>query len=204
MNTTYSPDLKAHLSFDADNTVRHIRHSQEFWLSEDPIPRQASIAYLYAVAETFKIPAGQLKNLHTQVSFLDPREQGIEYHLSEEKHLFDSTTVGYYQTYMNVPVWRQGLSVTIKQNPNRVVASVNISQDGITGTLPPARERSLGAGTHANGCPDRPEAAGASGTDGTGGTPAGRGGEHAEAAERQILFLQIRSGPTVCGKAGAS
>ena len=53
--------------------------------------------------------------------------------------MFDSTTVGYYQTYLNTPVWRKGLSVKIKQNPNRVIGSTNNSEDDLKGTLPSSR-----------------------------------------------------------------
>lgn len=35
MKTTYKPNLKAHVSVDEENKVRHIRHSQEYWESED-------------------------------------------------------------------------------------------------------------------------------------------------------------------------
>lgn len=136
MKTTYRPDLKAHLSLDQQGKVRHIRHSQEYWPSEQDIPRLSANDYLNETAEILQIPKEQLKNLHRKVSFLDPREQNIEYHLSEEKHLFDSITVGYYQTYMNVPVWRRGLSVKIKQNPNRIVGSTNNSEEDIRGELP--------------------------------------------------------------------
>src|SRR5688500_20148338 len=89
------------------------------------------------MSETLKSQGSELKAVHKQVSFLDPREQGVEYQFSEEKRLFDSVTVGYYQTYLNVPVWRRGLSVTIKENPNRVVGSVDNSEDDLQGTLPP-------------------------------------------------------------------
>jgi hypothetical protein len=136
MYTIYNTDLKAHLSLDGENKVRHIRHSQEYWPSERTIPRLAANDYLNAMADTLYIPAEELRHLHKKVSFLDPHEQGIEYHLSEEKHFFDSTTIGYYQTYMNVPVWRKGLSVKVKQNPNRVVGLVNNSEDDIQGNLP--------------------------------------------------------------------
>ena len=134
--TIYSPELKAHLSLDEEKKVRHIRHSQEYWPSEQNIPRLAASDYLNEMADTLQIPKEELKNLHKKVSFFDPREQGIEYHLSEEKHLFDSITLGYYQTYMNVPVWRRGLSVKVKQNPNRVVGSTNNSEDDLKGSLP--------------------------------------------------------------------
>lgn len=136
MKTIYKPSLKAHVSVDDRNKVRHIRHSQEYWESEDNIPRVSAETYLSEWAETLQIPNEQLQNLSKKVSFYDPREQGVEYQLDEEKHMFDSTTVGYYQTYLNTPVWRRGLSVTIKKNPNRAVASTNNSEDNLKGTLP--------------------------------------------------------------------
>src|ERR671911_3185968 len=104
MNTIYNPDLRAHVTLDEEGKVRHIRHSQENWVSERNIPHLSASDYLNDMAETLQIPQEELSNLHKRVSFLDPREQGIEYHLSEEKHLFDSIILGYSQTYMNVPV----------------------------------------------------------------------------------------------------
>ncbi|HEY7557440.1 MAG TPA: hypothetical protein VIH18_21780 [Candidatus Binatia bacterium] len=136
MKTTYDPKLKAHISVDDTKKVRHIRHSQEYWQSEDSIPRVSAESYLSEWAETLQIPKEHLKNLHKKVSFYDPHEQDVEYQLDEEKHMFDSTTVGYYQTYLNTPVWRRGLSVKIKQNPNRVVGSTNNSEDDLKGSLP--------------------------------------------------------------------
>jgi hypothetical protein len=137
VKTIYRSDLKAHLSLDEEK-VRHIRHSREYWTSEQTEARLAANDYLKAMADTLQIPKEELENLNKKMSFLDPCEQGIEYHLSEEKHLFDSAVIGYYQTYMNVPVWRRGLSVKIKQNPNRVVSVTNNSEDGIQGQLPDA------------------------------------------------------------------
>lgn len=136
MNTTYRPDLKAHVSVDARNRVRQIRHSQEYWESEESVPRVSAETYLHDWARTLQIPNEQLNNLSKKASFFDPREQDVQYQLDEEKHLFDSTTVGYYQTYLNTPVWRKGLSVTIKQNPNRIVSSTNNSEVDLKGSLP--------------------------------------------------------------------
>lgn len=136
MKTIYRPDLKAHVSVDNENRVRQIRHSQEYWESEDSVPRVSAETYLNEWAETLQIPSEQLRNLSKKVSFYDPREQDVEYQLDEEKHMFDSTTVGYYQTYLNTPVWRKGLSVKIKQNPNRVIGSTNNSEDELKGSLP--------------------------------------------------------------------
>jgi len=136
MKTIYKPDLKAHVSMDDENKVRHIRHSQEYWPSEDNVPRVSAETYLNEWAGTLQIPKEQLQNLSNKVSFYDPREQGVEYQLDEEKHMFDSSTVGYYQTYLNTPVWRRGLSVDVKQNPNRILSSTNNSEDNLKGSLP--------------------------------------------------------------------
>ena len=136
MKTVYDPDLKAHLSLDEEETVRYIHHSQEYWLSDSNSPRTAAIDYLQRTADVFKIPAEQLNHLQQHVAFLEPREQGTDYRLSEEKRFFDSTTYGFYQTYLNVPVWQAGLSVTVKQNPSRVIYSANNHQQGVNAKLP--------------------------------------------------------------------
>jgi zinc metalloprotease ZmpB len=138
MKTTYRPDLNAHVTTDDADRVRHIRHSQELWPSDESVARLSSHDYLGAMAGLLQIPGDELKNLHTSVSYLEPREQGVEYRQSEEKHLFDATTIGYCQTYMNVPVWRKGIAVQIKQNPNRIVSVTNNTEDGLRGTLPEA------------------------------------------------------------------
>lgn len=136
MRTVYDPDLKAHVSLDDNGQVRHIRHSQEYWESEESIPRLSANGYLNQMAPTLRISQEEFRNLNKPLSFFEPREQGVEYQLSEEKHLFDSTTLGYAQTYLNVPVWRRGISVEIKQNPNRVVALTNNSESDLRGRLP--------------------------------------------------------------------
>ena len=136
MNTSYNADLKAHLSLDENKRVRHIRHSQEYWPSARANPRLSANDYLKEMADVLQIPQGQLNNLNKRVSFVEPREQGIEYHLHEEKTSFDSTMVAYFQTYMNVPVWRKGLSVIIKKNPNRILDSINTSQDDVRAKMP--------------------------------------------------------------------
>src|SRR5438552_4819264 len=136
MEIVFNKDLKADLSIDDKQQVRQILHKGEYYLLENNSARLAASEYFQKLAEIYQLPAEQLKNMHQQVSFLDPIEQGIEYRQSEEKNFFDSTTIGYFQTIYNVPVWRTGMSVTIKQNPNRVVLSSNNSRDDIQLKLP--------------------------------------------------------------------
>jgi hypothetical protein len=135
----YRPDLKAYVLTDDANRVRAIRHSQEYW--ESPIAGGLTTAtrYLRDFASVYEIPSTRFDRLEMQVSYLDPQEQGEEYRLSQEKRTFDAETFGFYQTYLNVPVWRAGLKVTVKQGPNRVVRSEDTTQLGVNATLPPPR-----------------------------------------------------------------
>jgi len=63
----------------------------------------------------------------------------IELRFSEEKTQFDSTTVGYQQTWRGLPVWRSGVSVTMRTAPTRVAAINNTSFPEID-VAPPAED----------------------------------------------------------------
>ncbi|HEY8550288.1 MAG TPA: hypothetical protein VIL35_10060 [Vicinamibacterales bacterium] len=93
-------------------------------------------AYLREFAGVYEISTASLDRLEAKVGFLDPREQKEEYRLAEVRRQFDSETFGFYQTYLNVPVWRAGLKVTIKQGPNRVIRSENTTQPGVDARMP--------------------------------------------------------------------
>jgi hypothetical protein len=96
------------------------------------------------VAKIFRIPEKTLKNIDQQVSFDDPIEQDVEYLLSKQKQFFDSTTIEFSQTYLNLPIWHAGLTVTVKHTPSlkdskyQIIHAVNTSQKGIDAKLPPS------------------------------------------------------------------
>ncbi|MDG4563452.1 MAG: hypothetical protein P9E88_19415 [Candidatus Competibacter sp.] len=138
MKETYRQSLKAHVLTDAANRVRAIRHTQEYWESPTGGGLSTAVAYLREFASVYEISTKKLDRLETKVSFLDPREQEEEYRLWEEKRQFDSETFGFYQTWLNVPVWLAGIKVTVKQGPNRVVASEDTTQLGVDAKTPPA------------------------------------------------------------------
>src|SRR5688572_3196364 len=138
MKESYRPDLKAHVLTDDDNRVRAIRHSQEYWESPAGSGLTTAAAYLRQFAPVFGISPEKLDHVETKVSFFEPRAQDEEYRLSEEKRQFDSETFGFYQTWLNVPVWRAGLKVVVKQGPSRVVGSENTAQPGVDAKLPSA------------------------------------------------------------------
>jgi zinc metalloprotease ZmpB len=136
MKIIFNPELKANLSLDDSQHVRQINHFQEYWSTNQINPVLVATDYFHQVADLIQVPRDQLRNMHQQVSFLEPMKQGIEYRKSEEKTFFDSTTIGFYQTYLNVPVWQAGLTTTIKHTPYRVVSAVNTSQEGLNAKLP--------------------------------------------------------------------
>lgn len=138
MKENYHPDLKAHVLTDAVGRVRAIRHTQEYWESPTGGGLMTAVAYLRHFANVYEILPTALDRLETKVSFLNPREQPQEYRLSEQRRQFDSETFGFYQTYLNVPVWRAGLKVTVKQGPTRVVRSEDTTQLGVDAKMPAA------------------------------------------------------------------
>jgi hypothetical protein len=136
MKESYRPDLKAHVLTDEANRVRAIRHTQEYWESPAGGGLMTAVTYLRHFASVYEIPTEKLDRLETKVSFLEPREQDEEYRLSEERRQFDSETFGFYQTFLNVPVWRAGLRVTVKKGPCRVISSEDTTQAGVDAKMP--------------------------------------------------------------------
>ncbi|MFE2124539.1 hypothetical protein ACFW9U_28300 [Rhodococcus aetherivorans] len=136
MQEFYDARLKAHVLRDDANRLREIRHSQEYWESAEGNPLAAAIDYVRAIASAYEVPTSELDNLRVRATHLDPREQDVKYRLSEERGSFDSVTVGFAQTVLNTPVWGAGLKVTVKQGPNRVIASLFTGHTGIEVTLP--------------------------------------------------------------------
>ena len=117
MRTTYSPSLRANLTRDDQGRVRGVNHLDGPYWPDGRGARAGAIAYLRDMAETLKIPREQLRPLDHRVSYLDPRPLDVEYRLAEQKNLFNSATYAFHQTWLNVPVWAAGLTVTLEQAP---------------------------------------------------------------------------------------
>ena len=156
MKEIFDSELKAKLSVDENEKVRDIIHFNEHWRSNKQNPLDVAIDYLQNVTtRTFKISTNLLGKINETVSFDDPREQNVQYRLYKQKQVFDSTTVSFYQTYHNIPVWGAGLTVTVEKNssvkqgqkeissdeqrPYNVIHAVDTSQEGIDVQLPSSR-----------------------------------------------------------------
>jgi zinc metalloprotease ZmpB len=136
MTTYYDDSVKGHVTTDDSGNVRHIRHSQELPISDDNIPVEAASAYLRDMAGVLGLDGGRLGNLHVPAQDEAPEDRDVDYRLEDEKTLFDATTVSFVQTFFDVPVFRRGISVKVKQGPNRVVGVANNTDPGLEGALP--------------------------------------------------------------------
>jgi hypothetical protein len=123
MSTKYDPALKAFVTYDKKDSVRQILHFEEPFETNEVNPKAAIAYYLNRMAGTFKLNSSELKNLHKQVDYHDPRPMEMELRVVSEKRFFDSVTIGMEQTINNTPIWHKGVSVTLKQNPNRIIAA---------------------------------------------------------------------------------
>jgi zinc metalloprotease ZmpB len=156
MKEVFDSGLKAKLSVDDNEKVRSVIHFDEHWRSNKQDPLDVAIDYLQNVTtRTLKISTNLLENINETVSFDNPREQNVQYRLYKQKQFFDSTTVSFYQTYHNLPIWGAGLSVTVEKNPSvkqgqretsageqrpyNVIHAENTSQAGIDVKLPSSK-----------------------------------------------------------------
>jgi hypothetical protein len=137
MRTDYDPDLKATVTWDDTGRIRGILYFDKFHAMKKLRGRAAAETYIREIAANLDLPPEAVRNIERPVSYLDPRQQGVEYRFSEEKVSFDSATYVYCQTYLNAPVWGTGITVTLKQAPARVVAATDTSVQGVDAKLPP-------------------------------------------------------------------
>ena len=143
MKRTYDQALKANVILDDDGQVRGIHHQDEYPEIKNLRGSAAAKAYLHNVAGKLKIAPESLRNLDSPVAYDDPMKKDVEFHLSEEKTFFDTTTFAYYQTYLNTPVWGSGITVTVKNDPSRLMTVTNTSQSGMDAKLPASKEKNL-------------------------------------------------------------
>ena len=136
MQSQYRPELKAHVSVDDEGRVRHVLHGGEHWRPSAKEPRRAAVEYVRAQAGLLDIAEGALDRLAERVTYTEPRDERDSFRLLDEKRQFDSVTFAFAQTYLNVPVWRSGISVTVKREPLGVVEITDTTLAPVRPELP--------------------------------------------------------------------
>ena len=128
--------LKANLTVDEEDRVRQISYVDQPWESTEQSPLMAAVDYLRRMTDVLNVSSSELAHPLEKVSFSEPRQQAVEYRLGAEKQMFDSSTIIFNQTYLNTPVWRAAITLTIKHNPNRVLLVEDTSEKGMDAPLP--------------------------------------------------------------------
>lgn len=131
MENHYRPELKAQVSTDDEGRVRHILHEEASWQPTQRDPRGAAIEYVRAQAGLLGIADAALDRLEQPVMYTEPREEVDSFRLVDEKRQFDSVLLAFAQTYLNVPVWRAGITVTVKVEPSSIVETTNTTVAGV-------------------------------------------------------------------------
>lgn len=132
----YDPELNAYVSTDDQGRVRQVLHGDQPWRPSERGTGPSAIEYVRAQAGVLEIGDADLDRLDERVTYTEPRDEGTSYRLAEVKRQFDGATVAFAQTYLNVPVWRSGISVTMKADPELIVASTNTTLDGVHAEMP--------------------------------------------------------------------
>jgi hypothetical protein len=106
---------------DAHGIARGLSHNRHV-ATEARTPQLAARDYLIKHGELLGLRREQLGHLFAPIE-QEPTADEIEYRLLSEKHQSDLTTVSFYQTHFGLPVWEAGLSITMKENPLRIIAA---------------------------------------------------------------------------------
>jgi len=136
MDMEFRPEINAQVATDDEGRVRHVLHIDEPWRSSAATPREAAVEYLREQAGMLETGGVSLEGMDERATHDEPRVEGSAYRLVDEKRQFDSTTVAFAQTHLGVPVWRTGVTVTVKDDPTRVVESTSTTLPEVDAELP--------------------------------------------------------------------
>ncbi len=139
MAEEYESNRRLYLERDDEGFVRQLRPADRNRPTSAQLPQQAAVEFLTDNAEVLGIDADWLTG-----AGLGDAGEGIELRFDGEKRHFDSTTVTFQQTWRGIPVWRRGVTVTMRENPARVAAvqnttypEIDVDTDVDTGPAPP-------------------------------------------------------------------
>ncbi len=118
----FNPRTETRIIRDTGGVARVLSHPDRYIAATASTPRRAAQDYLGRYGKILGVRRAHLKNLLQPVE-RRPTEADIEYRFEAEKRQFDLTTVAFRQTYLGLPVWEAGLSVSMKHQPLRVLGA---------------------------------------------------------------------------------
>jgi hypothetical protein len=106
--------------------ARMVSHQDHYVVTGASTPRLAAREYLGRYGDLFGIRRQHLKDILRPVTDR-PSDADVAFRFEAQKRHFDLTTVVFHQTYLGLPVWEAGLSVTMKYKALRVIGARSTS-----------------------------------------------------------------------------
>ena len=122
MHQEFDDESGVHINRDDQGNVRDVLHTDAPVVTDATTAQLAAADYLKQYGRLLGLQANETRNLALAPD-ADVTDVGPELRFRSEKRTFDMTTVTFRQTHFGLPVWHGGLSIHLKQNPYRVVAS---------------------------------------------------------------------------------
>jgi hypothetical protein len=136
MSEKFDAELQTKIVRDADGVVRALSHANRYVATKAPTPQLAADDYLSRYGELLGLKREQLTHLFAPIE-REPTTDEVEFRFLSEKHQSDLTTVAFHQTCFGLPVWEAGLSITMKDNPLRVVGAQSTLHPDVELKRPP-------------------------------------------------------------------
>ena len=106
--------------------ARIVSHQDHYVLTGASTPRLAAREYLRRYGHLFGIERPHLRDILRPVADR-PTDADIAFRFEAQKRHFDLATVVFHQTYLGLPVWEAGLSVTMKGRALHVIGARSTS-----------------------------------------------------------------------------
>lgn len=110
---------------------RYHNHNQAPVRSDQATPLAAAQEYLAQVSQDYQLNAPAIASSSLKVDRQLTTGEEASLRLVREKQIMDTSVVSYAQTYMGIPVWDAGVTVTMLRDPIRVISSVSTFQPDI-------------------------------------------------------------------------
>ncbi|MBA2390410.1 MAG: hypothetical protein H0V67_09155 [Geodermatophilaceae bacterium] len=138
MSQQFDTARRFYIDDDPDGRGRVVRPADRNRRTAAQLPQLAAREFLVEHADVLGVRAGWLTGaaLSHGATEIEEDADGIELRFSDEKSQFDSATIGYQQTWRGLPVWRAGVTVTLRRDPARVANVHNTTYPEIEVHLP--------------------------------------------------------------------
>lgn len=146
----FDESARFYLARDDDGRVTALRPAERGRPTSQQLPQLAANEFLTENADRLGIDPAWFTGEELSGGVAAPQEpvttDGIELRYAGDKPQFDTTTVAFQQTWRGLPVWRSGVTVTLRTEPTQVSGVANSTWPEIDVDLPgePAMRRAVG------------------------------------------------------------